>query len=208
MSAQRLVAFMAIHRRALRRAFVAGTLWPDTTDERAGASLRSALWRLNRPGRHVLEAGGSHLQLAPEVDVDLWGTTSLARGLLDGSIPGELLDGCDVSLSGDLLPEWYDDWVVIERERFRQLRLHALEALAEGLTLAGRFSDAIQAGLTAVASEPLRESAHRVLIQVYLAEGNSGEALREYRGFRDLVRDELGVSPSTQMMDLVRGFRI
>ena len=74
--------------------------------------------------------------------------------------------------AGELLPHWYDDWVVIERERFRQLRLHALDALCESLAAAGRYAAAVEAGRASVAAEPLRESAHRLLIQAHLAEGN------------------------------------
>ena len=92
----------------------------------------------------------------------------------------------------------------MERERFRQLRLHALESLSEQLTAMGRLGQAVEAALAAVASEPLRESAHRVLIKAYLAEGNRGEALLHFRGFRDLLSHELGVEPSPRMAELVR----
>jgi DNA-binding SARP family transcriptional activator len=86
--------------------------------------------------------------------------------------------------------------VLLERERFRQLRLHALERLCDRLTAQGRFAEATEAGLAAVAGEPLRESAHRALIRAYLAEGNPGEAVGQYERLRALLRDELGVSPS------------
>ena len=64
-----------------------------------------------------------------------------------------------------MLPACYDDWVLVQRDRFRQLRLHALEALCERLTASGRYGEAIDAGLAAVCAEPLRESSHRVLIR-------------------------------------------
>jgi DNA-binding SARP family transcriptional activator len=105
---------------------------------------------------------------------------------------------------GEILPDWYDDWLVIERERFRQLRVHALERLCDRLTAAGRFAEAVDAGLAAVESEPLRESAHRALIRTHLAEGNACEALRQYRAFRELLRRELGLRPSELMEALVR----
>ena len=108
------------------------------------------------------------------------------------------------SSSGELLPDWYDDWVVIERERFRQLRVHALERLCERLTSERRFTEAVETGLAAVEGEPLRESAHRVLIHAHLAEGNAAEALRQYGVFRGLLRDRLGLEPSGQMDALVR----
>ena len=63
-------------------------------------------------------------------------------------------------------------------------------------------------GLAAVAGEPLRESAHRALITAYLAEGNRSEALRQYRFFRHLLADELGLEPSPLMESLVDPVRI
>ena len=80
----------------------------------------------------------------------------------------------------DLLPDWNEDWVLIERERFRQARLHALEALCDRFSEAGRMMPAIQAGLAAVTADPFRESAHRALIRTHLREGNRSEALRQY----------------------------
>jgi DNA-binding SARP family transcriptional activator len=104
-----------------------------------------------------------------------------------------------------LLPDWYDDWVLMERERHRQLSLHALEALAEKLIAVAQHGRAIGVALAAVANEPLRESAHRILIRAHLAEGNVGEAVRQYRLYRRLLRRQLGLDPSPQMEALVRG---
>ncbi|HSL67563.1 MAG TPA: bacterial transcriptional activator domain-containing protein, partial [Actinomycetota bacterium] len=87
----------------------------------------------------------------------------------------------------------------------RQLRLHALERLCEQLAAAGRFGVAVEAGLQAIAGDPLRESAHRALIKAHLAEGNVADATRQFRIYRRLARDELGVEPSSQAKDLVRG---
>ena len=203
LSAQRLLAFVALHEHPLLRVYVAGMLWTDASDERAGASLRSSLWRLNRPGHHLVDATSSRLHLAPEVDVDLHRAFALARRLLDGSAEAGELDGAETALGGDLLPDWYDEWLLFERERFRQLGLHALEALAERLARAGEIARALQAALAAVRAEPLRESAHRTLIRVHLAEGNRGEALRQYELCRRLLRERLGVAPTAQLDELV-----
>jgi DNA-binding SARP family transcriptional activator len=93
--------------------------------------------------------------------------------------------------------------VLVERERFHQLRLHALEALCDRLITAGRYGEAIDAGLAVVAAEPLRESAHRALIKAHLAEGNHGEAYRQYQLCREILRDELGVEPSNALRALL-----
>ena len=100
-----------------------------------------------------------------------------------------------------------DDWALIERERCRQLRLNALEELCACLTTDGRTREAVVAGVAAVAGEPLRESAHDVLIRAHLAAGNAGEALREFRLYRALLRDALGLSPSPRLGALVGQMR-
>lgn len=203
LSAQRLVAFLALHDRPLRRGYVAGTLWSEVTEERAAGNLRSALWRLRQPGADLVEATPTHLKLGNNVEVDLRLASSLARRMINLAEGAEALAVDEDPFSADVLPDWYDEWVPLERERFRQVRLHALEILCERLAGIGRYAEAVQVGLAAVTGEPLRESAQRALIKTYLAEGNPGEAIRQYRRYRTLLHDELGLEPSSLMQDLV-----
>ncbi|HEV3464041.1 MAG TPA: bacterial transcriptional activator domain-containing protein, partial [Actinomycetota bacterium] len=160
-------------------------------------------WRLPRPGgAAVVDASPTHLRLADDVDVDLAELAATA-GRLEAPGPDGDPHPAPALLASDLLPDWYEDWVLLERERVRQLRLHALEALCQRLTGAGRYGQAVQAGLAAVAGEPLRESAHRTLIQAHLAEGNPGEALRQYRLYTRLLADELAIEPSAAIRAMV-----
>jgi len=204
MSARRLLAFLALHQHPVYRVYAAGMLWLETRDERAVANLRSALWRLRRTGLDLVEAKGEQLRLAPSASVDLRDALSYAHQLLAGADCRNVeLDA--TGLTRELLPDWYEDWVLVERERYHQLRLHALEAMTERLLRAGELAGALEAALAAVVGDPLRESAHRLLITVYLAEGNDGDAIRQYHFFRRLVGERLGLAPSPLMDDLVRG---
>ena len=106
--------------------------------------------------------------------------------------------------AGELLPDWSDEWVLVDRERYHQLRLHALERLCQQLAASGRYGLAVEACLAALAAEPLRESAQRQLIEVYLSEGNRAEALRQYATYQRVIREEVGVEPSREITDLVR----
>ena len=208
-SAERLLAFLAIHDRPQQRSRVAGSLWLDSTDGHSAGSLRSALWRIHSVDENVVQATSTRLRLGSHVRVDLREGTAVARGLLDGSLLAlDRVLGAQsvVALEGDLLPDWYvDDWLVLPREQWRQLRLHALEVLAHRLVAAGEFAAAVAAALAAVRGEPLRESAHRCLAGVHLAEGNVAEALDAYERFRRLLRSELAVEPSPQFTDLIHG---
>ena len=204
MSVQRLLAFLSFQGRPVQRVYVAGKLWLDVPEERAFASLRSALWRANQPGFRLVLAVNSQLALDPAVRIDLRDASAQAYRLIAGSADDDVTFA-GFALTGELLPDWYDDWLLIEREKYRQLRLHALEALATQLTALARYGEAAETALTAIAGEPLRESAHRVLIRVHLAEGNPSEALRHYRLFRELLLTELGLEPSEQIAELVGG---
>jgi DNA-binding SARP family transcriptional activator len=204
-SAQRLLAFLGVHERPLLRSFVAGSLWLDKTDERSYANLRSALWRLGQAAGPVVECRGNHLRVSPAVEVDLRTAAAVARNLIAGGAHAVDAGGAVSLLAGDLLPDWYDEWVAIERERFRQLRLHALEALCVELTAAGRLGEAIDVGMAAIATEPLRESSHRALIEAHLAEGNVAEAARQFESFRALLWETLGVPPSNSLTARLSG---
>ena len=178
LSSQRLVAYLALRGRPLLRIHVAGTLWLHASENRSYANLRTALWRLGGSRQAVIEATTSHVGLSRAVVVDVRRMTALARGLLEHPEHAGELESSE--LDGDILPDWYDDWVLVERERLRQLRLHALERLAEHAIGQARYGQAIDIALTAIQADPLRESAHRVLIRAYAAEGNGSLAIRQY----------------------------
>jgi DNA-binding SARP family transcriptional activator len=205
LSGQRVLAFLALHDRPLLRVYVAGALWPASSEPRASASLRTVIWRLHSPDTCMIAVSGSHLGLAEGLDVDVRETRRAASRILSGDegVEDGLLDR--LVYARDLLPDWYDDWILIEREQLREQRIRALEKLCDDLTARSRFAEAAQAGLAAVACEPLRESSHRALIRLHLAEGNESEALRRYAEFREQLERKLGLCPSPRMEELLSG---
>lgn len=205
-SAQRLLAFLALQDRPRTRTYVARTLWPEATTARANANLRSSLWRALRTGHRVIDASTQEMALATHINVDIHDAVASAHRLLDkGCLCEDILTRqTRDDLSADLLPEWSDnEWVLIEQEQYHQLRLYALEAMAKRLTVAGRHGEAVAAGLAAVRAEPLRESAHRVLIDAHLAAGNRGAAQHQYEQCRRVLLDELGLEPSETLRHLL-----
>ncbi|SCF13572.1 AfsR/SARP family transcriptional regulator [Micromonospora chokoriensis] len=202
--ARRLLAYLGV-RQHCARSEAAGTLWPGSHEERARANLRTMLWRLHRVTPEPLVREDDRLALAPGVVSDVATLGAASTALLAGNSPAVGVGfGVPALATGELLPGWYDDWVLTERERLRQTRLYALEALAERLTTQGRYSEAVQVALTAVHLEPLRESATRALIAVHLAERNINEAVRRFELFRADLGRELGVAPTPWLEQLVR----
>jgi DNA-binding SARP family transcriptional activator len=194
----------------VRRQTVAGTLWPFASDVHAFSSLRSALARLRNDARDSVKVTAHELGLSERVTVDLWEARELANRLLDPigarSSAGPGREAIPL-LSAELLPDWYDDWALVEAEAWRQLRLHGLEMLADRLMARQQYGDAAAAALAAVTADPLRESPRAVLIRLHVAEGNPTEALREYTRYAELLKTELGIQPTEQLQALVDGIR-
>jgi DNA-binding SARP family transcriptional activator len=201
--AQRLLAYLALRRRPVLRDHAAEELWLDSSQQHALGSLRSALWKLRQPTCRLVRVSGPRLEVAPELAVDVHEALAWAHWMLDAAEEKHALDPRGLAYPGDILPDWYDDWVILERERFRLLRLQALEELCDRLLVAGLLAGALEAALTAVHADPLRESAQRALIRVHLAQGNVAEALDQYRRFRTRLDRELGLMPSAHMRDLL-----
>lgn len=208
---QRLLVFLALHHRTIARMVLAGTMWPDVSDERAGISLRSALARLDPVTREAVDyAGVGALGLAESVSVDLRDAEALAHRLLDpGSSPLEAdLDSAAIAkLSHELLPDWYDDWVLAEAEDWRHLRMSALESLTEHLLEADRLGEAVFAARAVMRIDPLRESPHAILIRIHLSDGNQSEALDVYERYCDVLRAALDLEPTEHLTELVDSIR-
>lgn len=202
---ERLLVFVALRNgHSVSRRKIAGTLWPSVTEDRAAGNLRTALWRLRSSGIDVLDADRQTLSVKLGTEIDVVLVEQWAGRLVDGTA-----DDRDLSMrrfhpaATELLPGWYDDWVVFERERLRQRLLHALEVLGRRLADECRFGEAIEAAMTAIDIDPLRESAQRVLILIHLSEGNLAEARRTYLQYARLLHAELHLAPSAELSGLV-----
>ncbi|MEV7003294.1 BTAD domain-containing putative transcriptional regulator [Streptomyces sp. NPDC093982] len=207
LGAQRLLAFLALQSDGVHRGAAAQQMWPDCPYHRAAANLRSALCQGRRAGcLPLVDCVGQRLQLSPLVRVDLHEVGAGARRIVDGPAPPPggaeaLID----KLTLELLPGWTDEWLELDRERWNQLRLYSLESLAQRLLVAGQYLPALQAVLAAIAIDPIRETAHRIVIEIHLAEGNVASAVRCYQRYSDFLLRELNVNPSPQMTSLLQG---
>lgn len=198
---QRVIALIGL-RPSATRSHLAGLLWPDAAEDRALSSLRTALWRLRQDPCCPLTTTGDTVRLDAEVRVDVDDLVGTAARVREGQDP----HGAEAALDAgrhDLLPGWYDDWVLADRERLRQLRLHMLEQVAGQYLAAGRHGEALDAALEAMAAEPLRETPHRLVVRIHLAEGNAFEAVHAYYVYRDLLLRELRLEPSPAMSALL-----
>ncbi|MDQ1742019.1 MAG: hypothetical protein QOE23_358 [Pseudonocardiales bacterium] len=178
------------------RSILAERLWPDVSADRSRASLRTAVWRIRQASAELVDVQPETVRLAPQVEVDVANVRETADCLMAGRPVSTVAPARVLLGSAELLPGWDETWLVLAREQLRQTRLHALEIYVGRLKRQGRYPEAIDAMLAVIADEPLRESAHAVLIDIHLSEGNVSEALRQFDVLTDLLWRELRLRPS------------
>jgi DNA-binding SARP family transcriptional activator/tetratricopeptide (TPR) repeat protein len=195
-----LLAYLALHPgRAHPRDRLSGLLWPDVGDLQARQSLRQALAGLRRTlwktGALVVDADTVAMNPS-RIDVDVPRFERLVAeasqaGLetAAGLYRGDLLDGFHVKAST------FDDWLVTERERLRELARQALAKLLGHQTRAGSTEAAIHTARRLLSLDPLREDVHRAVMRLCVAQGHRGPALRQYQSCVSILRRELGVEP-------------
>jgi DNA-binding SARP family transcriptional activator len=192
---RRLLAHLAVYGPRELRSIIYADLWSEVPEQRARANLRRALWQL--PEGWVL-ADGPDLILDAAIDLQE------ARTVADRAVRDGTMSWDEVNLvSRDILPGWCEDWVVSEQESFHLLRTQALEATCRRAAAQRDFTLATHAGLRAVKSDPLRESAVEALVEATMYEGNRCLALRHYQTFADMLVKELQASPGQRLQLLI-----
>jgi DNA-binding SARP family transcriptional activator len=205
--AARMAAFLALDDRPRLRPRLAATLWPERRYQDGVAAVRRALWRLNRDVPGLIHTAGQMLSLADHVEVDVRDIDRLADDVGAGRDSGHPDPSQMRLLESDLLPEWSFDWIETARESLRQRRLHTLEALAEAQLESGHAGSALDLALRAVAVDPLRESAHRLVVCAHLAEENAAEALRHFSHYEELLWREMRLRPGPKIQLLMAELR-
>jgi DNA-binding SARP family transcriptional activator len=183
---------------------LASLLWGDLPQGHARNSLRQALFALRQvlePVRPAcLRVEGASIALNVEsVDVD---AVSFER--LVGEQTPEALERAVELYRGDLLEGLtvqegpFEEWLMGERERLRELALEALAKLLVAQRGAGAVEAALQAGLRLIGLDPLHEPVHRTLMRLYAQLGRRGSALHQYQLCVGVLQRELGVDPEEE----------
>lgn len=188
---------------------LAALLWGDRSQAQARSRLRESLFVLRRAlapadppclglGTEavVLDAGAVDVdaavfgRLVQEGDAESW----VRAGEL---YRGEFLQG--LAFRGAL----FEDWLMGERERLRELAVEALaKLLAQQQRVAGPAEAALQTALRLIALDPLQESVHRTLMRLYAQLGRRGAALQQYQMCVSLLQRELDVEPEEDTKQL------
>jgi len=205
-----LLAFLALHSAQKHaREELADRLWPDDSEQAGRAKLRLALHSLRRqlepPGfaaGSVLQTDLTHIRLNP--DAFQTDVAELETVLRDPAATVEALTRAVSLYGGPLLPGYYDDRIVAERERLESVYLRGLTLLVSALEAQGNWDDALFYAHQAAQADPYATEARLSLLRLYLAAGQPAFALRQYREWETFLRDELQELPPAEAQVLVR----
>src|SRR5262245_40156758 len=201
---QALLAYLALPLgQAHPRDKLASLLWGGIREESARASLRQALFAIRKALGEVepaLRHEGETVALdAAAVDAD---TAAFERAATDET--SEALERAVGLYRGDLLSGFaldeapFEEWLLGERERLRELALEALAKLLAHQRKAGATEPAIGTALKLLTLDPLQEPVHRALMRLYAEVGRRGTALRQYQQCVGVLQRELGVEPEAE----------
>jgi SARP family transcriptional regulator, regulator of embCAB operon len=203
---QRLITALALYG-PRNRSYIAGLLWPDSPEARALESLRVSVHLISRQTPGLLVNGGPVLSLTESLAIDLQECVERVRKC-EQSGANAAEDICFSRLRhAELLPGWYEDWVILEQNRLRNLRLRAFVGHAGRWLEQGDFEDAAEAARSALELEPLQEFSVGLLMRAELKLGNRAAALRTFEDFKGRLAAELGVGPSAGLAQLAAGIR-
>ncbi|KRE52391.1 hypothetical protein ASG92_25410 [Arthrobacter sp. Soil736] len=203
---QRLIAALALFG-PRNRHYMSGLLWPDSPEARALESLRVSMHLISRQTPGLLVNGGAVLSLVDSLSVDLHQCLEQVRNCERSGSSADEDDCLSHVRCADLLPGWYEDWVILEQNRLRNLRLRVLVGHARRWLEQGEAEKAADAARSALELEPLQESCVGLLMRAELKQGNRARAVNTFENFKARLTAELGVSPSPHLTQLAAGIR-
>jgi DNA-binding SARP family transcriptional activator len=207
----------AEHRRPVGRDELAEELWPEAVPAAWDTAIRVLVSRIRASLRSVATAppeliestiGGYQFRLPSDGWIDL-DEASAAMHRAEAELGAGLIETAGASAlvasmiaTRPFLPGADGPWATSTRARIRDIRLRALECLAEVWLAKGDYGQASRDAEAILRLDPYREPAHRLLMRTYAAAGDRASAARAYRACRELLAADLGVRPAAETDDL------
>jgi DNA-binding SARP family transcriptional activator len=195
---QRLIALVATQGRRLTRSRVAGLMWPDSSEDRAAASLRTTVWRARSSACAKLLSATRYIAIRDHVVIDAEQASEVITQIETNPefvpLPAQLS-----LLEGELLPSWDEPWLDVPRQSLRDSQIRALVTLSERFIAMGNTHQAASIASAAIGLDPLRETSHLACINAHLADGDRAAALLRFRAYEQVLKAELGLSPAPEI---------
>ena len=220
-----LLCYLLLHHsHPQTREHLADLFWTEQSLDKSRKYLRKSLWQLRKTLKYRLGNATNQLiitrpgwlQINPDADIwiDITEFENRYRAVLDvcGWEMNEaqyLSTNTAVELyRGDLLDGWFDDWILLQREKYRDMYIEMLEKLMEYCEMKEQFNSAISFGEKILEQDPIQEQVHLRLIKVKWLLGDRVSAMRQYCKCRDALWDELAVHPGSELQEIYKQIKM
>lgn len=206
-----LLSYLALHADTpISRKLLAFTFWADTTEEQARTNLRNLFHHIRKAFPEFdsfFEIKGQSIQLRSDATIrlDVTEFKSALEGAKNANDKSEQMESLKRAVSfyrGELLPGYYEEWILAYREEIHQSHLAALSQLAKMLEDLRQYDEAIEITSRIIRSEPLNEMAYHHAMRLHALNDNRAGALQIYHTCSKVLMRELGVGPSPGIMRL------
>jgi len=206
--AEAVLAYLALPLgRAHRRDHLSALLWGTRGQKQARHSLNQTIFSIRKAvGLDPIQVHGEGLVLDREliaVDADQFQHLAAAQDPASDAEIAAIYQG-DLLAGLNLREEVFEEWLISERIRLREVALAALNRLLQSQIARGEYEAAVQTALRLLAIDPLQEMVHRDLMRVYTEQGRHGAALRQYEVCEATLQRELGAAPQPETQALQR----
>ncbi|HSG44376.1 MAG TPA: BTAD domain-containing putative transcriptional regulator [Anaerolineales bacterium] len=215
-----LLAYLSIERGQHQRDSLSSLLWPDYEQSKAFANLRNALLGIQKSiGENRIIADRESIGLKETADI--WLDTAQFDSLLEKSQSEP-----DISLRTSLLADAaklyrnhfltgfslkdaysFNEWAYAESEDLRLKFANVLTMLSKDHCALGQADQAIPFARRLITLDPLNETSHCLLMDVYIQAGQHSEALKQYQTLEQILRKELNLDPQPETRELYKRIR-
>ncbi len=212
-----MLIYLSIEQHSVSREVLANLLWSEFSQQKAFANLRRNLSSLEHSitGTWIQATHESiNLTNRSNIWIDALSFQESIQTAFDGNgfqngketlklYRGPFLEGFNL-----LDCPKFDEWQFFQRESYQRGYAHLLQRLVQEQGNASHWEEAIDYARQWVALDPCHESAQQALIQLYARSGQQSAALRQYEAYRQLLKDEFGQDPSSEILQLYEDIRL
>ena len=212
-----IFAYLVMHRdRPIHRDLLGGIFWPDLPESKARKRLSQTLWQIQDV---VNEGSVSQLSVTTDtiafdtarpywLDVEAFDQSFDMSAVSDRDVSSprrvdpSALRACVELYRGDFLAGFFDDWVVVDQDLYRQRYIFALRHLVDATKADGAYEEALAHARRLTHHDPLSEGVHQEVMRLCFLLGRTNEAVEQYERCRSILAEELGSEPSQSMVEL------
>jgi non-specific serine/threonine protein kinase len=199
-AAQSLFAYLILTAGTLhRREKLAGMMWPDESEEKARTYLRNELWRIRKalsPTSKVQYLMADNLTIGFDPSSAYWLDVTAFKNIGDSASADELITGLSY-YEHELLPGFYEDWIVLEREHLQVFFEQKIACLLEMLEKEKRWDAILEWAERWISFVQAPEAAYRMLMVAYDALGDQTKVASTYERCKEALR-QLDLEPSEE----------